>query len=152
MSKTLFKCFLVYYEHVFVYCDVFAVTVSFSMSLLSIFWTDFTPWSTFICYQFCIVSRGSHRHVLYERCSLKLRNIYWKTPVLGSLFNKVYYEETSTQVFSCKYGATLKAPVLKNICERLLLNGRHWYSTNEILKFYYWDKIVSPFSFCRFFY
>ena len=66
MSKTLFKCFLVYYEHVFVYCDVSAVTISFSMSLLSIFWTDFTPWSTFICYQFCIESRRSH-----QRCSLK---------------------------------------------------------------------------------
>ena len=89
MSKTLFKCFLVYYEHVFVYCDVFAVTISFSMSLLSIFWTDFTPWSTFICYQFCIESRRSHRGVLYKRCSLKLRNIYRKTPVLGSLFNNV---------------------------------------------------------------
>ena len=29
MCKTLFKCFLVYYEHVFVYCEVFAVTISF---------------------------------------------------------------------------------------------------------------------------
>ena len=36
ISKTLFKCFLVYYEHVFVYCDVFVVTISFSMYLLSI--------------------------------------------------------------------------------------------------------------------
>ena len=54
-------------------------------------------------------------------------------------------------MFSCKYGVTLKAPVLKNICERLLLNGRHWYSTNEILKFYYWDKMeISPFSFSWF--
>ena len=35
-SKTLFKLFLVYYEHVFVYCDVFAVTICFTMSLLSI--------------------------------------------------------------------------------------------------------------------
>ena len=25
-------------------------------------------------------------------------------------------------------GVTLKAPVLKNICKRLLLLGRHWYS------------------------
>ena len=31
---------------------------------------------------------------------------------------------------------------MKNICELLLLNGRHWYSTNEILKFYYWDKFL----------
>ena len=36
MSKTLFKCFLVYYEHAFVYCDVFAATISFWMYLLSI--------------------------------------------------------------------------------------------------------------------
>ena len=51
-------------------------------------------------------------------------------------------------MFSCEYGVTLKALVLKNICKRLLLNGRHWYSTNEILKFYYWDKMeVSLFSF-----
>ena len=34
MSKTLFKCFLVCYKHVFVYCDVFAATISFSMYLL----------------------------------------------------------------------------------------------------------------------
>ena len=27
MSETLFKCFLVYYEHVFVYCDAFAATI-----------------------------------------------------------------------------------------------------------------------------
>ena len=36
MSKTLFNSFLVYYEHVFVYCDFFAVAISFSMYLLSI--------------------------------------------------------------------------------------------------------------------
>ena len=34
-SMTLFKCFLVYCEHVFFYCDVF-VTISFLMYLLSI--------------------------------------------------------------------------------------------------------------------
>ena len=65
MSKTLFECFLVYYEHVFVYCDVFAVTISFSMYLLSIL-NRFHTLSTFICYQFCIESRRSH-----QRCSLK---------------------------------------------------------------------------------
>ena len=36
MSKTLFKCFLVYYEHVFVYCNGFTVTISFLRFLLSI--------------------------------------------------------------------------------------------------------------------
>ena len=36
MSKTLFKCFLVCYEDDFAYCDVFDVTISFSISFLSI--------------------------------------------------------------------------------------------------------------------
>ena len=64
-SISLFKCFLVYYEHVLVYCDVFAVTISFSMYLLSIL-NRFHTLSTFICYQFCTESRRSH-----QRCSLK---------------------------------------------------------------------------------
>ena len=56
-------------------------------------------------------------------------------------------------MFSCEYDVTLKAAVLKSICERLLLKGKHRYSTNEILKFYYWEKIeVSPFSFRWFFF
>ena len=57
--------------------------------------------------------------------SQKFCNIRRKTPVLESLFNKAYLEEISTQVLSCEYGVTLKATALKNICERLLLNGRH---------------------------
>ena len=65
ISKTLFKCFLVYYEHVFVYWDVFVVRISFSMYLLSIL-NRFHTLSSFICYQFCIESRRSH-----QRCSLK---------------------------------------------------------------------------------
>ena len=65
MSKTLLKWFLVYYEHVFVYCHAFAVTIFFQCIYCQ-FWTYFTPWSTFICYQFCIESRRSH-----QRCYLK---------------------------------------------------------------------------------
>ena len=65
MPKTLFKCFLLYYEHFFVYCDVFAVPISFSMYVLSIL-IRFHTLSTFICYQFCIESRRSH-----QTCSLK---------------------------------------------------------------------------------
>ena len=40
-----------------------------------------------------------------------------------------------------------RGPVLKNACERLLLNGKHWYSTNGILNFTIKIKWVSPFSF-----
>ena len=61
--------------------------------------------------------------MFYEiRFSLKFCNIHRGTPVLESLFNKVYLKETSTQVF-CEYGVTSKAPVLKNIRERLFLMG-----------------------------
>ena len=68
MSKTLFKCFLVYYEHVFVYCDVFAVTISFLRFLLSILKRS---WSTFIFYHVCNESRRSH-----QKCSLKKVVLY----------------------------------------------------------------------------
>ena len=79
LSKTLFKCFLVYYEHIFVYCDVFADTVSFLLYLLPILNRFFTL-STFICYQFCIESRRSH-----QRGSLK------------KLFSKImqYFQENA---------------------------------------------------------
>ena len=46
MSKTLFKCFLLCYEDLFVYCDVFGVTISFSISFLSIL----NRFLTFICF------------------------------------------------------------------------------------------------------
>ena len=85
MSKTLFKCFLVYYEHVFVYCDVFVVTISFSMYLLSIL----NRFQTFIYFYLLSVL-----HWVRQRCSLKkvfskITHFFRKTPVLRSLFNKV---------------------------------------------------------------
>ena len=36
MSKNLFECFVVYYEHVFVYCDIVAILISFLRVLLSL--------------------------------------------------------------------------------------------------------------------
>ena len=53
------------------------------------FETDFTSWSTFICYQICIESRRSHQRCSLKRCTLQLRNICRKTSVLGSHFNEV---------------------------------------------------------------
>ena len=87
--------------------------------------------------------RSSHR-----RCSMKktfIKNFAMfigKHPCWSLFLIRFIKKETLTQVLSCKYGVTLKAPVLKNFCQRLLLNGRHWYSTNEILKFSYWDKFL----------
>ena len=40
----------------------------------------------------------------------------------------------------------LRAPALKNICERLLLIERHWFSTSEILK-YIVEMCMGIFSF-----
>ena len=64
ISKTLFKCFLVNYEHVFVYCDTFAVTIYFSMYLLSIFnrFHTLIYWSTVI--SFVLSRKEATRRVL----------------------------------------------------------------------------------------
>ena len=90
MSKTLFKCFLVYYEHVFVYCDVFVVTISFSMYLLSILNRFHTLSYPFLQLSLLYWVHKKPPKVFFKtRCSLKLHNIFRETPVLRSLFNKV---------------------------------------------------------------
>ena len=54
-----------------------------------------------------------------KSCSLKFRNIYRKTPVLDeSLFNKVALVE---RCFPVNMAIFVRTPILKNICERLLL-------------------------------
>ena len=64
----------------------------------------------------------------YWRCSgekvfSKFRNFHRKTHVLESLF-----EETRTEVFSCEICKFLRTPILKNICEQLLLPiSYHWF-------------------------
>ena len=95
--------------------------------------------------------RSSHLRCSMKKAFLKNFAIFRGKRLCWSLF-LINFIKKRLQHRCSPYGVTLKAPVLKNICERLLLNGRHWYSTNDILKFYYWDKMeVSPFSFSRFF-
>ena len=50
MFKTFVKCFLMYYEHAYVCCDVFILTVSFLISLLLIS-NIFDTLSYFFCFQ-----------------------------------------------------------------------------------------------------
>ena len=71
-----------------------------------------------------IFFKSSHR-----RCSIKFRKIYREAPVLESLFNKVAELEACTFIkkrlqhwcFSVNIAKLLRTPILKNICERLLL-------------------------------
>ena len=63
-----------------------------------------------------------------KRCSSKFCNIHRKTPVLESLFNKVegqacnfIEKRLQHRCFPVNIAKFLKTPILKNICERLLL-------------------------------
>ena len=129
MSKTLFKCFLVYYEHVFVYCHVFVVTISFSMYLLSILNRFHTLIYFYLLSVLYWVQKKPPEVSFKKRCPLKLRNIFRKTAVLGSLFNKVVglqdckyiKKRLQHRCFVRNLPKCLRTPFLKNICERLLL-------------------------------
>ena len=58
--------------------------------------------------------------VFYENnCSSKFRNIHRKTPVLESLFKK----RLQRRFFSANIAKFIRTPIMKNICERLLLNN-----------------------------
>ena len=129
MSKTLFKCFLVCYEHVFVYCDVFAATISFSMYLLWILNRFHTLIYFYLLSVLSWVQKMPPEVSFKKRCPLKLRNIFRKTLVLGSLFNKVVglqdckyiKKRLQHRCFVRNLPKCLRTPFLKNICERLLL-------------------------------
>ena len=128
MSKTLFKCFLVY-EHFFVYCDVFAATISFSMYSLWILNRFHTLIYFYLLSVLSWVQKKPPEVSFKKRCPLKLGNIFRKTLVLGSLFNKVvglqdgkYIKKRLQQrCFVRNLRKCLRTPFLKNICERLLL-------------------------------
>ena len=53
----------------------------------------------------CIVQQQPSRGVLRRRCSENMQQIYRKTPMPKSDFNKVAFQFTSTSVFSCKFAA-----------------------------------------------
>ena len=75
--------------------------------------------------QGCSVKKGNCK----ERCSQKFRKFHRKTPVWKSLFNKVvglqacnFIKKTlQHRCFPVKLALFLRPPILKNICERLLL-------------------------------
>ena len=85
MSKTLFKCFLVLYEHVFVYCDVFAVAISFLRFLLSIL-NRFHTLISFYLLSYLYWVHKKPPEVFFKKRVLYIYAIF---TVLGSLFNKV---------------------------------------------------------------
>ena len=64
-------------------------------------------------------------------CSWKFCKFHRKTPVLGSLFSKVWGPATlfkrysNTDDFPVKFAIFYRTPILKNICERQLLNFKN---------------------------
>ena len=59
-----------------------------------------------------------------KSCSKEFRNIYRKTPVLEFLFNKVagLKDRLQHRSFPVNIAKFLRTPILKNICEQLLLS------------------------------
>ena len=94
---SLLTTFLVYYEHVFVYCNVFAATISFSIYLLSILNRSHTLIYFYLLSVLYWVQKKPPEVSFKKRCHLKLCNIFRKTAVLGSLFNK------AVGLQDCKY-------------------------------------------------
>ena len=73
----------------------------------------------------------------------KSRNIHKKTPVLEPVWclcSRLYWKETTTQIFSCEYYEIFKTPILKNIWERLDLRVRSHERQNELKLV--WDFIL----------
>ena len=115
--------FLVYYEHVFVYYDVFIFTISFLMFLLSILnrFHALIYFFSVISFKHVLSPEAATRGVLQKRYSLKLRNIYRKLPVLEALFNKVAGLQSRTKyltkVEKCsKIGQEKKSLISAFVC------------------------------------
>ena len=88
MSKTFLKCFLVYHEHVFVYCHVFAVTISFFGFLLSIL----NRFHTLIYFYLLSDSYWTQKkppEVFFKKVFSTVTQYCTKASFLGSLFNEV---------------------------------------------------------------
>ena len=120
------RFFIVYYEHVFVYCNAFIFTISF-LTIFFYFY-DFLSWSLF-CFSFkrtlnCLpgwvkankITRSSHQRCSLKKAVLKNFAIFKGNTLVGVSFNKVLglktwnfvKEKTLPQVFSSEYCLTFK--------------------------------------------
>ena len=129
ISKTLFKCFLVT-MNMSLFTAMFLLLPFIFRCIYCQFSTDFTPWSTDLLLSvFHWVEKKPPDVFFKKRCPLKLRNIFRKTPLLGSLFNKVVglqdckfiKKRLQHRCFVRNLRKFSRTPFLKNICERLLL-------------------------------
>ena len=76
-----------------------------------------------------IIQKSPQEAFYRKSCSWKFRNIHTKTSVLESLFNKVAYlracsftkKRLQGRCFPANIVKFLRTSILKNICERLLL-------------------------------
>ena len=76
------------------------------------------------------MQRRSHRKCSVKKiCSSEFRKFYWKAPVLKPLFNEVagfrlatsLKRDSSHWCIPEKLAKFLRTPILKNMCERLIL-------------------------------
>ena len=86
------------------------------------------------------INRSSHRRCSIKKVLLKIFAIFTKKHLCWSLFliklqawRPATLFKTPTQVVFCEYCEILRTPILKNICEWLLLPKNIRKVTNEIL-------------------
>ena len=119
----------VYYEHVFVYCDAFVITIFFFDLFTQSILNRFHILIYFYLFSVLYWDQKKPQEVFFkQRCSLKLRDIYaCFTPVLRSLSNKVVGSQACKYIkkrlqhwcFLWNLQKILRTSFLKNICERL---------------------------------
>ena len=66
-------------------------------------------------------SRTSHRRCSVKKIFLKIYKISPESPVLETVFLNFFKKRLQHRCFPVKIAKVLRTPILKNICERLLL-------------------------------
>ena len=143
---------MVYYEHVFVYCNAFIFTISF-LTISFLFLRFFTSWSLF-CFSFkhilnCLpgwfkankITRISHQKCCLKKAALKNFAIFKGNTIVGVSFNKVLglkawnfvKEKTLPQVFSSEYCLTFKNTYFESVKSCI------WRGGNDILLMRFWS-------------
>ena len=128
MSKNLFKCFVVYYEHAFVYCDIFAITISFLRFLLSSLNRFHTLIYFYLLSDLCWLQKKPLVVFFKKGVFYNYAIFTGKRPCWGLFLIKLkvcrpatILEKDSDTGVSCEIYKNLQTLFLNSICKRLLL-------------------------------